>query len=674
MLGTNEDDGSVDVRVTESKYLHTQLLCDKNDKHVNSEDRSKRIEGEHKKQSAAVSVSPVKSNCKPIKSKSSHELFSGGDTNQQQQQDKQQQRGVSLNHYSCHSQPPSGLSWHGDLAAISGSPERSRDDNLALSSRRRTTDNSVFDKGNSKRGQRMHRKFTGSGSKHDSGRNPHQHHSNKHSVHQSFKSQATNCTYEKMRSLESEANGRYLNFEPPKSQCSKPKKQSTNQHSMSSLEEERVRLPSTETFEKLPMSTSRASSRGRRRPSSRGICDGTRSTSSSRGSHHYKGASSGSRGRSNSASRSRYSTRTASSEREYRSQSRSKNHRTQPSNKLRSRPKSRRRERIDIDSKASSISSRRSYQQINHHEKEKVPRRPRSRSQPKASKSSSYNEPDDNIKRPTSPETRRRKNQSKASQKTPSPDSSQSNNKLQQHSKQPSRSINLVIDEEGHGTFTIASKGLTSTTASSSSGFFDGKFKKNPSSSNLTFDIVMDESSQRYLITSSMGLLDKIRTIHLGMNILRTLSHWNDLQKRRYEENPSEVIEGGQLKIIPHSNNWKKDKVILTLTGDYSHRKWEQDNVFQMELERFVEDALQFHLCLNSGSVQDSSIILCAKSTCTDDGISKSDHSSIATTSDEANGSSTLDKSHTECIPSLNIITKKGRNKLLDKVRQKMIH
>lgn len=145
-------------------------------------------------------------------------------------------------------------------------------------------------------------------------------------------------------------------------------------------------------------------------------------------------------------------------------------------------------------------------------------------------------------------------------------------------------------------------------------------------------------------------------------------------------ENPSEVLEGGQLKIIPHSNNWKKDKVILTLTGDYSHRKWEQDNVFQMELERFVEDALQFHSCLNSSGVQDSSIISRAKSTCTDDGNSKSDvssnrdHLSIATTSDEGNGSSTLDKSQTECIPSLNIITKKGRNKLLDKVRQKMIH
>merc|ERR1711933_84701 len=111
------------------------------------------------------------------------------------------------------------------------------------------------------------------------------------------------------------------------------------------------------------------------------------------------------------------------------------------------------------------------------------------------------------------------------------------------------------------------------------------------------------------------------------MNILRTLSHWNDVQKKRYGDNPSEVMEGGQLKIIPHSNNWKKDKVILTLTGHYSNSNWEQDNSFQMELERFVEDALQFHVRLNNSGDQGSTTISCGNPASSDDGTSKSDAS-----------------------------------------------
>ena len=42
-----------------------------------------------------------------------------------------------------------------------------------------------------------------------------------------------------------------------------------------------------------------------------------------------------------------------------------------------------------------------------------------------------------------------------------------------------------------------------------------------------------------------------------------------------------------------------KNQVIMTLMGEYSRKEWEYDERFQRELERFVEDALQFHICLN---------------------------------------------------------------------------
>lgn len=149
--------------------------------------------------------------------------------------------------------------------------------------------------------------------------------------------------------------------------------------------------------------------------------------------------------------------------------------------------------------------------------------------------------------------------------------------------------INLVIDSSGQGTFHIATKGLN---------------PKKKHQSHLIFNIQIDEASQRYLIHTSMGRLDKIRIIHPGMNILRTLSYWNNLQKRRYANNPNEIARGGQLGIVNKSMRTKL--VMMTLMGDYSHRAWEYDDVFQRELERFVEDALQFHLCLNGDSSSSS--------------------------------------------------------------------
>lgn len=161
------------------------------------------------------------------------------------------------------------------------------------------------------------------------------------------------------------------------------------------------------------------------------------------------------------------------------------------------------------------------------------------------------------------------------------------------------RSINLVIDAEGHGTFHIATKGLVDNEKSSGNPLFPSSAfskSKKKAQSHLTFDIQIDESSQRYLIHTSMGRLDGIRSMHPGMNILRTLSYWNGLQKRRYGANAAEVVRGGRLGIVSKNG---KDLVAMTLMGEYSHRAWEHDEVFQLELERFVEDALQFHLCLS---------------------------------------------------------------------------
>jgi hypothetical protein len=140
-------------------------------------------------------------------------------------------------------------------------------------------------------------------------------------------------------------------------------------------------------------------------------------------------------------------------------------------------------------------------------------------------------------------------------------------------------------------------------------------------SSYLTFQIQIDEPSQRFLIHSSMGRLDKIRELHPGMNILRTLSHWNELQKRPRRlyvgalsdaAEATAVVRGGVLGIAPEQiknsrgRTTKADMVKMTLMGEYANRTWENDIVLQKELERFVEDALQFHMCLNGGGDGDS--------------------------------------------------------------------
>jgi len=143
------------------------------------------------------------------------------------------------------------------------------------------------------------------------------------------------------------------------------------------------------------------------------------------------------------------------------------------------------------------------------------------------------------------------------------------------HDDQPTpgaNEINLVIDEHGHGSFTC---------------------------SNKQFDIQIVESTRRYVIRTQMGKLSKIREIHPQTNILRTLSYWNDLQKKRYSRDGHGI--GGQLAI----DSQNKNQVIMTLMGEYSRAQWEYDERFQRELERFVEDALQFHMCLNGETEED---------------------------------------------------------------------
>ncbi|KAL7472460.1 hypothetical protein ACHAXS_012747 [Conticribra weissflogii] len=143
------------------------------------------------------------------------------------------------------------------------------------------------------------------------------------------------------------------------------------------------------------------------------------------------------------------------------------------------------------------------------------------------------------------------------------------------HDDQPTpgaNEINLVIDEHGHGSFTC---------------------------SNKQFDIQIEESTRRYVIRTQMGKLSKIRETHPQTNILRTLSYWNDLQKKRYSRDGHGI--GGQLAI----DSQNKNQVIMTLMGEYTRAEWEYDEWFQRELERFVEDALQFHMCLNGETEDD---------------------------------------------------------------------
>lgn len=177
-----------------------------------------------------------------------------------------------------------------------------------------------------------------------------------------------------------------------------------------------------------------------------------------------------------------------------------------------------------------------------------------------------------------------------------------------------------------------------------------------------------------------MGRLDKIREIHPGMNILRTLSYWNNLQKRRYANNPNEMARGGQLGIVNKSMRTKL--VMMTLVGEYSHRAWEYDDIFQRELERFVEDALQFHLCLNgdSGGIAPSDAKSTASSAMSGSSGGSNDHRSPPSNSVHFKHSSANDTNHA-ALPedgassASSSITKRGRKGklLLDKVLQKVI-
>ena len=124
-----------------------------------------------------------------------------------------------------------------------------------------------------------------------------------------------------------------------------------------------------------------------------------------------------------------------------------------------------------------------------------------------------------------------------------------------------------------------------------------------------------------------MGQLDKIREIHSNMNILRTLSHWNTVQKNNHQY---EFV--GQLGIVP-KNNGRTNLIMMTLMGEYTmSSNWENDGKFSSELERFVEDALQFHLCLNGldNSASDT--------TTTDNSRSRGDEDRGISMNDDTNG------------------------------------
>jgi len=171
---------------------------------------------------------------------------------------------------------------------------------------------------------------------------------------------------------------------------------------------------------------------------------------------------------------------------------------------------------------------------------------------------------------------------------------SQRHRGLGRSARQVKNEINLLIDSNGRGQFHISTKNYNhdDTTTNNTTSNSDGSSSSN--NTQLTFDIQIDESSRRYLIHTSMGQLDKIREIHSNMNILRTLSHWNTVQKNNHEY---EFV--GQLGIVP-KNNGKTNLIMMTLMGEYTmSSNWENDGKFSSELERFVEDALQFHLCLN---------------------------------------------------------------------------
>lgn len=144
-------------------------------------------------------------------------------------------------------------------------------------------------------------------------------------------------------------------------------------------------------------------------------------------------------------------------------------------------------------------------------------------------------------------------------------------------------SPNLFI-EDGSGSFSIP------TLYTNASGSTETHMQ--------LFTVQLNEPSREFFIQTSMGHLHKIREIHPKTNILRTLSYWNSLQKRRHHNMDGQTRGGGQLGISRTDCN-NKQEVIMTLVGKYHNRDWEYDEDFHIVLEKFVEDALRFHACLN---------------------------------------------------------------------------
>lgn len=145
--------------------------------------------------------------------------------------------------------------------------------------------------------------------------------------------------------------------------------------------------------------------------------------------------------------------------------------------------------------------------------------------------------------------------------------------------------LNLVIDDTtGCGSFSVQ------TLHASITGCMEKHLQ--------LFTVQLNEPSREFFIRTSMGHLHKIREIHPKTNILRTLSYWNGLQKRRYQYPDGHPRAGGQLG-ISKADSSNKHEVIMTLVGKYHNRDWEYDDDFHTELENFVDDALRFHACLN---------------------------------------------------------------------------
>jgi hypothetical protein len=171
--------------------------------------------------------------------------------------------------------------------------------------------------------------------------------------------------------------------------------------------------------------------------------------------------------------------------------------------------------------------------------------------------------------------------------KTPRKHNHTTNNKKKNNNNNKKNSIDLTIDSNGQGTFTVTSS---------------------PSTAPLQFDIQIDEHHSSYLIQTSLGLLHQIRSVHSSKNtnILRTLSHWNSYYEGKEKQNGYRRGQLGIVSMSPSSFTTKHDVVLMTLTGSYHHgsssspsSSFEDDDVFIKELELFVTDSLWCYLRLH---------------------------------------------------------------------------